>query len=268
MMESVAVLTNKEVVAAVDTNFIALCRSSKEALKSATLLKSLPVNALILGESGVGKFTLAKFITDAPVVSGENHHDLVYAIEQNESVMIKDFHLIAQPKSIKTLIDEHKTHIIATASTLSENLKDDFFSVVIDLPPLSSRLNDAKELAQVFIKEANELFSIDAKLQLKAEDLKKYLDKNAISLKRFIYGYALTHTLSDEQFISISKFFLKDKLGSGDDYRKLLPLFDVSLIRAGFEKFGSQLSMSEAFGLNRNTLRKKINENIKYFEEE
>jgi hypothetical protein len=37
-------------------------------------------------------------------------------------------------------------------------------------------------------------------------------------------------------------------------------LFDVPLIKSGYAKFGSQLAMSEKFGLNRNTLRKKIND--------
>lgn len=37
-------------------------------------------------------------------------------------------------------------------------------------------------------------------------------------------------------------------------------LFDVPMIQSGYVKFGSQLAISERFGLNRNTLRKKIND--------
>ncbi|MDR1615032.1 MAG: hypothetical protein LBS26_05645, partial [Campylobacteraceae bacterium] len=53
--------------------------------------------------------------------------------------------------------------------------------------------------------------------------------------------------------------------GSGDDYRRLLYIFDIPLLRAGFKKFRSQLAISKNFGLNRNTLRKKISELHRFF---
>ena len=42
--------------------YIALDSISKEILNSAKLLQSVEVNALILGENGVGKKSLAKYI--------------------------------------------------------------------------------------------------------------------------------------------------------------------------------------------------------------
>jgi len=60
--------------------------------------------------------------------------------------------------------------------------------------------------------------------------------------------------------MSVMEDFLDKKLGGRNDYRDNLHLFDVPLIRSGFKKFNSQLNMSEKFGLNRNTLRKKITE--------
>ena len=42
--------------------YIALDSISKEILNSAKLLQSVEVNALILGENGVGKKSLAKYL--------------------------------------------------------------------------------------------------------------------------------------------------------------------------------------------------------------
>ena len=44
------------------TNFITLSNASKEAFKTATLLKTLNVNSLITGEDSVGKKCLATYI--------------------------------------------------------------------------------------------------------------------------------------------------------------------------------------------------------------
>ncbi len=43
-------------------------------------------------------------------------------------------------------------------------------------------------------------------------------------------------------------------------YKRELELFEKALIVAGLEKYGSQLKLAQALGINRNTLRKKINE--------
>jgi DNA-binding protein Fis len=61
--------------------------------------------------------------------------------------------------------------------------------------------------------------------------------------------------------MQIIEAFLDDKLGSNNDYRDFLHLYEVPLIRAGMKRFKSQLQLSERLGLNRNTLRKKIAEN-------
>ncbi len=60
--------------------------------------------------------------------------------------------------------------------------------------------------------------------------------------------------------MQVMEEFLSKKLGGRNDYRDQLYLFDIPMLRCGFKKFNSQLNMSEKFGLNRNTLRKKIND--------
>lgn len=255
-----------EVVVA--TNFIANSRSSQEALKSAHLLKSLPVNALILGDDGVGKLTLAKFILNAPIVSAKDFQGLLHALKEEDGLIIEDFHHLPQTQTFFDELEKHKTHIIATAENLSDTLKDKFFSVTIDLPPLKQRHEDVKDIAKEFIIEAKELFGIDEDIVFDEDDFFEHLEQNANSLKRYIYGLVLANSLNSDGFMKLSEGFLSKQIGEGDDYRRLLHFFDVPLIRAGFKKFGSQLSMSEEFGLNRNTLRKKINENSKFFKEE
>ena len=58
------------------TNYIAKSRASIEALKSANLLKSVTINALIVGEAGVGKETLARHILSAPIVDASSFKSL------------------------------------------------------------------------------------------------------------------------------------------------------------------------------------------------
>ena len=66
------------------------------------------------------------------------------------------------------------------------------------------------------------------------------------------------------RYLSEKEYPENIKIGGRNDYRDNLHLFDVPLIRSGFKKFSSQLNMSEKFGLNRNTLRKKIADNEDY----
>jgi DNA-binding protein Fis len=64
--------------------------------------------------------------------------------------------------------------------------------------------------------------------------------------------------------MGLMEHFLMERLGSNNDYRNFLHLYEVPLIRAGIKRFKSQLQLSERLGLNRNTLRKKINEHAHY----
>ncbi len=66
------------------TNFLGTSRASTEAFKTANLLKTLTVNALIYGENGTGKLTLARYILpNAPTLSTHNFDELLEAINTN-----------------------------------------------------------------------------------------------------------------------------------------------------------------------------------------
>jgi transcriptional regulator of acetoin/glycerol metabolism len=262
MMIAAADITMKTTTAVANTNFIANSRASKEAGRLANLLKNLNLNALIVGEKGVGKMTLALNIVDAPVVDGADLSALLNAISSNSTLIIRNFHKVSNYILLKETLSKERARIIATASKkIDENLADTFFGLKISIPPLSERPEDVQALAEKFLQEAKDIFAEDkhgTDIDLKKIPLN--LTQNAYSLKRSVYSAFMSAQFTESDILNILEKFLITKLGSGDDYRKLLYIFDIPLLRAGFKKFRSQLAISKNFGLNRNTLRKKISE--------
>ena len=241
------------------TNFIAKSRASLEALKSANLLKSLKINAIILGDLGVGKLTLAKFILpDAVIIDASNSKEFLTVLDGLDRVIIKNFTKITNFAKVKSIIEKNGTRVIATSSKSSlDSLMDDFFSLKITIPPLEFRQEDILPLAHKFLKEVSTIFG-KHDLDISFENFDFDLSQNCYSLRRSIYLKYLINTFEEDDVMKIMEEFLYKKLGGRNDYRDNLHLFDVPIIRSGFKKFNSQLSMSEKLGLNRNTLRKKI----------
>ncbi len=248
------------VVAAVvlDRDFIAKSRASKEALKSANLLKNLNINALIIGDRGVGKNTLARHILDAPTVDGDKFKELLKALEVNNNLIIKNFDKIVNFEQLKKIINNKKI-IAISENSLNNSIEDSFFSLKIHLPPLKSRMEDVSALSDIFYNEAKEIYG-ELTSEFDLNQIELDLSENIYSLKKSVYFAYLKNSLTSKDVQDMLEQFLIDKLGSGNDYRQLLHIFDVPLIKSGFKKYGSQLAISKAFGLNRNTLRKKINE--------
>ncbi|MDR1975913.1 MAG: Fis family transcriptional regulator [Campylobacteraceae bacterium] len=255
----------KTAIVVANTNFIANSRASKEAGRLANLLKNLNLNALILGEKGVGKITLALNIIDANIVDGSDLNALLNAISSNSTLIIRNFHKISNYIILKEALSKTPVRIIATASKkIDENIADTFFGLKISIPPLSERPEDVQALATKFLQEAKGLFLDNGTVDVDLKNISFNLTQNAYSLRRSVYIAFITAQFSEEDIMGIMEQFLTSRLGSGDDYRKLLYLFDVPMLRAGEEKFRSQLAISKSFGLNRNTLRKKILELRKY----
>jgi DNA-binding NtrC family response regulator len=250
-------------VDAVDqTNYIARSRASIEALKSANLLKSLNINALIVGQRGVGKQTLAKFILPkAPIVDGADLQELLGHISSTDNVIVKNFEKISNYQKIHSAVEVNKTRIIATTSKeIPQKLSDDFFSLKITIDPLSQREEDIEPLAKKFFQEVSTLFGTDSDSNISLNDFNFDVSKNCYSLRKSVYLHYLIDSLEETDVMQVMEEFLTKRIGGKNDYREQLYLFDVPLIRSGFKKFHSQLAISEKFGLNRNTLRKKIND--------
>ncbi|MDR2790157.1 MAG: Fis family transcriptional regulator [Campylobacteraceae bacterium] len=248
------------------TNFIANSRSSKEAGRLANLLKNLNLNALIVGEKGVGKITLARNIVDTAMVDGADLNAVLSAIGSNSTLIIYDFHKISNYVVLKEALLKEPARIIAAASKkIDESIADAFFGLKIFIPPLSERPEDIEALAQKFLYEAKELFAYENAADIDLGKIHLDLSQNAYSLRQSVYMAFIAAQFTEKDIMDILEKFFITKLGSGDDYRKLLYIFDTPLLRAGFKKFRSQLAMSKNFGLNRNTLRKKISELRHFF---
>jgi DNA-binding NtrC family response regulator len=254
--------------AAVDvTNFITASDASSKAFKTASLLKTLTVNALIMGESGVGKKSLASYILpDASVIDASNFEELLQALESANEIIITN--IDASP-NIKRLIDtlsSLRIRIIATSkSSLVNEAIDELFSVQFDIPPLEERPEDVELLVKKFAKEASSLFGGNERFNMK--NFKADLSKNANSLRRQVMVNYLLQDINDTELMDIIENYLAPKLGSNCDYRNFLYLYEVPIIKAGLKKFKSQLQLADRLGLNRNTLRKKIADNKQYLEE-
>ncbi len=254
-------------VADVDaTNFITASKASSEAFKTATLLRSLKVNALITGEEGVGKKALARYIMpNAPVVEAKNYNELLSVLHSNQEVIILN---IEHAANIKVIVEEAKKHnvrVIATAYALYGNeAVEKFFAISFTIPPLRDRMEDVEVLKKLFVNEVSEMLGEELSLD---EEFEPDLSKNAISLKRQVLIRAVFSDIEEKDIMQLLFAFLYEKLGGSDDYKKYLHLYEAPLIEAGLKKFKSQLQLSKVLGLNRNTLRKKISENKEYLNE-
>ena len=251
--------------AAVDvTSFITASDASSQAFKTATLLKTLTVNSLITGESGVGKKSLAKYILpDASFIDASNFDELLTALESSSEIIILNLQNSPNVKRVIEIINTKNIKVVATASSFFTNKSiDDLFSVKFDIPPLSERAEDVSFLIKQFTQEASLLFGKNQDFNIK--NFRPDLTQNSHSLKRQVMINYLLQDIHDVELIDIIENYLSGKIGSNSDYRNFLYLYEVPLIRAGLNKYKSQLQLSNVLGLNRNTLRKKIADNKQY----
>ena len=250
----------------VATNFVTASEAAYQALKTATLLKTLSVNALIMGEIGVGKKCLASFILpDASIVDASNFDELLISLESCSELIITN---IEKSPNIKRLVDavtKNSVRIVATSQqSFSNEFIDNLFSVKFDIPTLRERPEDVELLIKSFKDEAISLFGGEDKFDLAS--FEPDLTQNAKSLKRQVMVNYLHQDIKDAELIQIIQDYLHKRIGSQSDYRKYLYLYEVPLIKAGLQRFSSQLQLSDKLGLNRNTLRKKIADNKQYLE--
>ncbi len=250
-----------EPVAAI--NFIAKSEASKRALKSANILKTLKIDILIEGEIGVGKLPLARVIApSAPIIDLEKEKKFYEIFESlNEDVVIvKNFHKILDSNRFQTIKQQKNVRVIATSlKNIDKKITDKIFGIKIYLPPLSEREEDVRALSEIYLKEARENLFLNAGDDF-FKDFTPDLSLNAKSLKKSVYKKLLIENMKEEDIVSILENYFEKNLSEDRSYRSFLNIFDLAIIRAGLKKYGSQLKLSKILGLNRNTLRKKIND--------
>ncbi len=241
--------------------FVSFSSSSKECLRTALLSKDLPVNTLIIGEKAVGKSELAKLISPkAPsYFLGELEEKLIGGeldLDSISEIIILDIHKTNSSKYLIEQFEQKSIKIIATTITINQILEEKFL-VKLEIPPLRDRAEDVEFLTNSYINEAKRLFLLDKNF----DDIDIDLSNNAISLKKSIFRAVLFDSLSKSDVMHILEDFLLKEFEHETSYKNLLPIFEIPLLKAGEKAFKSQLQMAKKFDINRNTLRKKLQEN-------
>jgi DNA-binding NtrC family response regulator len=237
----------------VRTKFVAESKASKEALKSATILSSLNVNVIIQGQRGSGKSALAEVIMPNAVMI--NYHDetsLQEAIASDEKIIILNYDNSLHTK-YKTQLESREANFVITLDD-ETSLELSNTTINIELTPLSTRIEDMQILQSRYIQEVTKLFGIT---QCESFELDDQI-QNSYELKKRVYLECIAKNLNETELEEVLMNFFLSKIGGYNDYRDMLEYFDRALIKAQTKKFGSQLQVASHLGINRNTLRKKI----------
>ena len=230
-----------------------------QKIKSALLSsKNLFVSSLVYGEKYTGKKTIIKeLFNDFIWVDGSDFKKLQQTLKENNFIVITNFEKI---NNLDSLNFENKNIVaIYNKINLNENLEKKF-AFFYHIPSLSQR-DDLKSIIEYFLNEAKKVFEIDEEIVLKKEDLD--LTQNFKSLKKSIYKLVLYNNISKNELDSILYRYFLNNFDGINLYKDFLKIFEKPLIQAGLKIYKSQLKLSEILGINRNTLRKKINEYFK-----
>ncbi len=226
--------------------FIARARSSIKAFNVVKAAANLPVNILIIGEPGTGKERLVTSIFgQLPRFRG----GMVPKECESETVFIPDFENV---KDVIAFMQRNKSRRIIAAAIDERSIYEEYFPIMVKLPPLRERPEDVEALKHYYLKKAKAEFEIEEL----DEDFNVDLSKNAVSLKRSVYERVLFASMDEEKLMEILEEFLEPRIDEG--YKELLGLFEIPLLRAAKKRYRSVLAMSKALGLNRATLTTKL----------
>lgn len=238
--------------------FIAKSPISKKLLNIAQMSSNLPVNILIVGESGVGKKILASnILPDAPIFDAklleESFLNKSANIDQYSELIVTNIdRVLNRQEFIEKFIN---IKIVATTKNIPSDIEQQF-AIKIDIPPLKQREEDLQELTKLYIQEAKDIYEID----IDQTDINIDLSNNGISLKKSIFKNTLLKSMNDEDMIQSLEQFITNKLKKQYSYKELLEYFEIPLIIASKKQYKSQLQMANKLKINRITLRKKIDQ--------
>ena len=241
-------------------DFIAEDGISKEILNSAKLLQAVQVNALILGSAGTGKKSLAKYILpnsdiyEAKNLQRDISDDVIHL--QNEAIIIDKINELTNIDLLLKWIEENNIRIIAISSTenLNQKLKD-IFSINLEIPNLTKREEDTKALVNKFSQEASSILDLP---KIPSPKLIVNISNNTHSLRKSIYFSYLFETIGEHEILMFLEKYLSENLRGENSYKDLSYIFEVPLLKASTKKYKSQVQVAKHLGLNRITLRKKL----------
>ncbi len=163
-------------------------------------------------------------------------------------------------ESVDSLNFENKRVVAISNRVHNSSVIDRKFAFIYNMPPLRDRLEDVELLSREFIKEIREELMLDSSYPISISPNSLDLSMNIKSLRADIYKRLILNNISRKDIENILYDYLYENLGGNNAYRENLPIFERPLIEAGLKRYRSQLRLSSILGLNRNTLRKKINE--------
>ncbi|WP_457606341.1 helix-turn-helix domain-containing protein [Nitratifractor sp.] len=220
------------------------------------LSRNLQLATLLVGEPATGKHTLVRWaFPSITIADGRDEAQVRQMLEQETELCIEHFEALSEPESL------HFTgkRILAIADS-SRDLRrwEPLFAFVYRMPPLRERPEDLPGLIRHFLRKGRE------ELSLRTEELPEIehpdLTENFRSLRSSIYRRLLLADLdASELEEAFYRFFLRELKGE-NAYRENLGILERPLLRAGLERYGSQLRLAAVLGINRNTLRKKLHE--------
>jgi len=224
-------------------------------VKGLTLTKSLFVSSLLFGEKYTGKRTLIKTLFPNTIyVDANNKDELELALENNNELVIYNFEKLL---NFDNLNFQNK-RIIAIANHIENSAKiEKKFAFIYRMPSLEERA-DLKLFIEYFQKKIQKELMLDYTIQVDHRELD--FEDNIQSLKASLYKKLIHKTLNTEEIQEILNNYLYKNMDGNNAYREHLYLYEIPLIEAGLKKYKSQLKLAHVLGLNRNTLRKKIQE--------
>jgi len=238
--------------------FIVKSPESKKVLHIAQVSSSLPVNILIRGEMGVGKKLLCKEIAPTAITMDGKFLETAIRnrninLEEYQELVITDLNKVLNKKEFLAHLSNIK--IIGTSQTNIHEIEEEF-AIKIDISPLKERPEDLEQIANLYIKEANEIYNSEVALNNISTDI----NENGISLKKSIFKNTLLCSLNDEDMTKALENYIATKLEEENTYKDFLKTIEVPLLVVAKEKFKSQLQMATKLNINRITLRKKIDQ--------
>jgi len=235
--------------------FLNQSKKIEHITKGFTLTRSLFVSSLLVGEKYTGKRVLIKALFPHTIsVDASKKEELLLALKNNSEIIIYNFEKLI---SFDDLSFENK-RIIAIANSINNSAKiEKRFAFIYKMPNLEER-EDLDKLIEYFQEQIEQELMLQSRIELDRENLD--LSLNMKSLKASIYKQLMSKTLTAQEIEDILFEYLLKNIEGNNAYRDNLSLFEKPLIKAGLQTYKSQLKLSKVLGLNRNTLRKKIQE--------